>query len=152
MANLGPSPQRPTATSSHLSNPYLAFSLFHSARELDHLQKSKEELGSGGVSAAPETWEGLAGVPSKPGESPWRPLCHPLQCPLLTCHTKNVWVPRPPSPHSEHLKSTRDQRAAGAATAHASKNPGPWHSCGRRSISWFGSPASQCPEQGPGSS
>lgn len=69
MVNLGPSPQRPTTTSSHPSNPYLVFSSFHSARELDHLQKSKEELGSGGVSAAPETWEGLAGVPSKPVES-----------------------------------------------------------------------------------
>lgn len=69
MANLSPSPQRPTTTSSHPSNPYLVFSIFHSARELDHLQKSKEELGSGGVSAAPETWEGLAGVPSKPVES-----------------------------------------------------------------------------------
>ena len=69
VANLGPSPQRPTTTSSHLSNPYLVFSIFHPAKELDHLQKSKEELGSGGVSAAPETWEGLAGVPSKPVES-----------------------------------------------------------------------------------
>lgn len=65
MANLGPSPQQPTTTSSHPSNPYLVFSVFHSTRELDQLQKPKEELGSGGVSAAPETWEGLAGVPSK---------------------------------------------------------------------------------------
>lgn len=66
--NLGPFPQQPEATFSCLSSPYLVFSIFHSTRELDHLPKSKEEVGGGGVSAAPETCKGPAGALNKPAE------------------------------------------------------------------------------------
>lgn len=130
-ADLGPFSRQPTATSYSLLSPYLVFVIFHSTRELDHLLKSKKELGGGEVSVAPETWEGPVSPPSKPAAGLPGPPLSSLAVTSPHSHIKNVCVPRPSPPHSEHLKSMPNQKASGPAAPAVSRNPGLQHSCGR---------------------